>query len=615
MHSCFRGIAGPLVGCVLIASPVATFAEQAPIVVTATRVARTADETLASVTVITREQINRSQAGSLGELLQGIAGVNIVNQGGSGKLTSLYLRGTNPGHVAVLVDGIRMGSVTSGTVAWEFLPLAQVERIEVVRGPNSALYGTEAIGGVIQIFTRRGDGPPRHSVAVGGGRYASLEADADISGSTDNGWYSARIARTQTDGFDARVSTIEFGSPVDDPDNDAYDNTSASLRLGHRFANGTEIEFNGLHAAGNTEYDTSAPYANKDDFVQQALGTTVRMLPADNWDMTFSAGRSLDKRDSFRPGTPGSEFTYNTERLTLSLQNDFTLASEDVLSVGIDYHDDRIDSTTVYNETSRATTAGFIQYQGEIAQHSLLARVRRLHDEQFGNRNTGNLAWGYPLGATTRVTASYGTAYKAPTFNDLYFPDFMGFPSSNPNLRPETSASLEVGLEGRTGQLDWDVRAFRTDIKDLIVFDLATFLPGNVNDALIKGVELAVSGVLLDWDTSATATLLDAQDNATGNDLPRRARHSVRLDLDRTFGRTGLGATVIAQSSRYDDAGNTIRVGGFAVYNVRGTYQMGRGLTLQGRIDNLFDKNYQTVSTYNTPGRSLFLGIRYDSEG
>jgi vitamin B12 transporter len=598
-----------------MAPPVAAIAEQAPVIVTASRVARTADQTLASVTVITRKQIDRSQADSLGELLQGIAGVTIVNQGGSGKLTSLYLRGTNPGHVSVLVDGIRMGSVTAGTVAWEFLPLAQVERIEVVRGPNSALYGSEAIGGVIQIFTRRGDGPPRWGITAGGGRYDTLEAGADISGSTGNGWYSARLTRRQTNGFDARQPTVEFGSPVDDPDRDGYDNTSASLRLGHRFANHTEIEFHGLHAAGSTEYDTSTPSANEDDFVQQALGATLRTLPADNWDLTLSAGRSLDERDSFRSGTPGSEFTFNTERLTLSLQNDFTLVSEDVLSVGIDYHDDRIDSTTVYNETSRATTAGFIQYQGEIARHSLLARVRRLHDEQFGSRNTGNLAWGHPVGTATRITAAYGTAYKAPTFNDLYFPDFMGFPTSNPNLRPETSASLEVGLEGRAGGLDWDVRAFRTDIEDLIVFDLATFLPANVNDAVIKGLELAVSGVLLDWDTSATATLLDAQDDATGRDLPRRPRRSLRLDLDRQFGKTGLGATVIAQSSRYDDAGNTIRVGGFAVFNVRASCQLGRDLTLQGRIDNLFDRDYRTVSTYNTPGRSVFLTLRYDSEG
>jgi vitamin B12 transporter len=598
--------------CVL---PVHAAVEQPPIIVTATRVAQTADETLSSVTVITRKDIERSQAGSLSELLQGIAGVNIVNQGGNGKLTSVYMRGTNPGHVAVLIDGIRMGSVTAGTVSWEFLPLAQVDRIEVVRGPNSALYGSEAIGGVIQIFTRRGDGPARWNVTAGGGRYASREASADISGSHNNNWYSARLAHKQANGFDARQPTIEFGSPVDDPDNDGHDNTSASLRLGHRFENGTEFEFHGTHAEGNSEYDSTAPFANEDDFVQQALGISLRATPTDNWDLTVAGGRSLDERDSFRQGAPASGTTFNTERLTFSIQNDFTLASDDTLSVGADYHDDRVDSTTVYNETSRATTAGFVQYQGESGEHAWLARIRRLHDEQFGNRNTGNLAWGYHVGESIRINASYGTAYKAPTFNDLYFPNFMGFPSSNPNLRPEKSETFEIGLAGKAGKLDWDARAYRTNIKDLIVFDLATFLPGNVNDAVINGLELAATGTVSGWTTRAAVTLLDAEDDASGNDLPRRARRNLRLDMDRELGKAGLGATFIAQSSRYDDNANTIRVGGFGVFNLRGSYSLGRGLTLEGRLDNVFDKQYQTVDTYNTAGRSLFIGLRLAGGG
>ncbi len=589
--------------------------EQPPVVVTAARVAQTADEALSSVTVITRGEIERSQANSLSELLQGIAGVNVVSQGGNGKLTSMFMRGTNPGHVSVLIDGIRMGSVTAGTVSWEFLPLEQVERIEVVRGPNSALYGSEAIGGVIQIFTRRGDGPARWSISAGGGRYASREASADISGSHNSGWYSARLARKQADGFDARQPTVEFGSLVDDPDTDGHDNTSASLRLGRRFAGGTEIEFHGTHAEGNTEYDSTAPFANEDDFVQQALGISLRATPTDNWDLTVAGGRSLDERDSFRPGAPASNTTFNTERLTFSIQNDFTLASDDTLSLGVDYHDDRVDSTTIYNEKSRATTAGFVQYQGDIGKHTGLARIRRLHDEQFGNRNTGNLAWGYQAGASTRINASYGTAYKAPTFNDLYFPNFMGFPTSNPNLRPETSETFEIGLTGEAGKLDWDVRAYRTNIEDLIVFDLATFLPGNVNDAVINGLELSTSGTVLGWTTRAAVTFMDAKDDTTGNDLPRRARRNLRLDMDRDVGKAGLGATFIAQSSRYDDNANTIRVGGFGVFNMRGSYKLGRGLTLEGRLDNVFDKDYQTVDTYNTAGRSLFIGLRLASGG
>lgn len=580
---------------------------ETPIVVTATRMAQTADDSLASVTIISRDEIERSQARSLGELLRGRAGVNLVSQGGNGKLTSLYLRGTNPGHVALLVDGIRMGSTTAGTVSWEFLPLDEIEKIEIVRGPHSALYGSEAIGGVIQVFTRKGDGTARITAMAGGGRYGARDASAGVSGSHDDIHYAAHIAHRQTDGFDVRQPTVEFGSPVDDPDADGHDNTSASLRIGTRLGGATEIEFHGMHAAGNTEYDTAVPFADEDDFVQQALGLTLRTTPTEHWDLTLAGGRSLDERESLRAGTPGSEVRFNTERVTLSLQNDFALHNEDTLSFGIDYHDDRVDSTTAYTESSRATTAGFLQYQGEIGAHGYLLRVRQLDDEQFGDHTTGNLSWGYQLSDTARISASYGTAYKAPTFNDLYFPGF-----SNPNLQPETAETAELGADGTAGTLDWSVRAFHTRIDDLIVLSgPPTFLPGNINEAEINGLELMLAGDLHGWSTRLAGTLLQPEDKSTGNDLPRRARRSVRLDLDRDFDRASFGATLLAESSRYDDPANSVRVGGFGIVDLRGSYRLGKQLELRARIDNVTDKDYRTVATYNAAGRSLFVALHY----
>jgi len=612
--SCFlRALPWMLAGCLSSAIAASVFAGEAPIIVTATRVAQTADESLASVTVITRADIERSQAASIGELLQGVAGVSLVSQGGAGKLTSLYLRGTNPGHVSVLVDGIRMGSVTAGTVAWEFLPLAQVERIEIVRGPNSALYGSDAIGGVIQIFTRRGNTPLRWGATASTGRYNTRELAADFSGGRNDSWLSARIARQMTDGFDARQPTIEFGSLIDEPDKDGYTSNSGSLRLGHRFADGSEVELHGLQTAGNTEYDSTSPFANEDDYLQQTVGLSVRTTPMEPWDLTLSAGRSLDERDSFRNAAPGSAFTFNTERRVFSLQNDIALSEDDTVSIGFDYHDDRVDSTTVYNETSRATRALFVQYQGEHGRHTLLARIRPLDDEQFGNHTTGNIAWGYALGKQHRLTASYGTAFKSPTFNDLYFPAFMGIPSSNPNLEPEESETLEIGLQGRAGALEWDVRAFRTRIDNLIVFDLATFLPGNVSEAEIDGFEATLSGEVLGWTTRTAATFLDPQDRNTGAQLPRRTRRSLRVDIDRRFGKAGAGATFMAEDSRYDDSANTVRVAGYGILDLRGSWQLTDRLLLQGRVDNVFDKDYQTVDTFNTAGRSLFVTLSYES--
>jgi len=293
-----------LFSCLITGLVPGTAAVQTPVVVTATRMAQTADETLASVTVISRAEIERSQAGSLAELLRGVTGIDIVSQGGAGQLSSMFMRGTNPGHVALLVDGIRMGSVTAGRVSWEFIPLHQVERIEIVRGPNSALYGSEAIGGVIQIFTRRGRGPLQWSATAGGGRYNSREATLDLSGSAADNWFSGRFSRLETDGFDARDPTVEFNTPIDDPDDDGHDNTALSLRAGHRFAGGSELEFHGLHAQGNVEFDSSAPYPDEDDFVEQVLGVSLRTPLTAFLDLTATAGRSLDERESFRSGVP-----------------------------------------------------------------------------------------------------------------------------------------------------------------------------------------------------------------------------------------------------------------------------------------------------------------------
>ncbi len=612
MQSLIRTRYGLLAVALLSVTPAAARAEESPIVVTATRVAQTANETLSSVTVITREEIESSQAATLTDLLQGRTGIDVTTQGGAGKLTALFLRGTNPGHVTVLVDGIRMGSVTAGTVAWEFLPLEQIERIEISRGPHSALYGSEAIGGVIQIFTRRGEGPFRWGASAGGGRYDTREVAADVSGGKDNSWMSARLAYESTSGFNAREPTVEFGFPLDEPDDDGYDNTSASLRLGHRFDDGSELEFHGLNAEGNTEYDTSSPFANEDDFVQQSLGLTLRTSLTQDSDLTVTLGRSLDERESFRTGVPASTSRFDTERRVFSVQDDLQLSESDTLSAGFDYHDDRVDSTTAYNETSRDTKAIFAQYQRIADKHSFLARVRPLDDEQFGNHTTGNVAWGYQVSKDLDFTASYGTAYKAPTFNDLYFPDFFGFPTSNPNLEPEESETFELGLSGTHALLGWELRAFRTRIDNLIVLD-AAFVPANLSEAQIDGIEASLSRNWLGWDSELAATWLDAEDDNTGNELPRRASRTLRLDTDRQFGKAGLGASLIAQNSRYDDAANTNEVGGYGIVNLRTSWQLSNKLLLQGRIDNALDKDYQVVDTYNTAGRSLFVTLRYES--
>lgn len=592
----------------LCAVSVSVHAEAIPqdaVVVTATRTAQTADETLASVTVITRADIERSQAKTIAELLTGSAGVDASVNGGYGKTTSLYVRGTNDSHVVVLVDGLRLGSATLGTYSWEFLPLDQIERIEIVRGPRSSLYGADAIGGVIQIFTRKGGEKFRAGATGGYGTYESREYSANLSDTAGATHYSLAAARRETDGINARRPAPEYsGGPLySEPDTDGYRNDSATMRLGHRFGASAEIEAYVFHTQGRTEYDGS--FVNETDFIQNVAGARLRLAPTDAWDIKFQAGRSRDETDNFKDRTYVS--TFNTTRRQLSWQNDLTLAARQILTLGIDRQTDLIEVSDTYDVTSRDITGYFAQHQAGFANHDLLLSVRRDDTRVYGAQDTGNIAWGYAIaGERLRVVASYGTAFKAPTFNQLYNP-FVG----NPNIRPEGSESVELGLRGKTAPMQWDVRAFQTNVDNLIVFQPPTFVAINLGQARIRGMETELSLKTERNRVGLNATLLDPRDVETDKLLPRRAKRSLRLDAEHSAGSWRVGGTWLVQSYRYDDPQNTTRLGGYGLVDLHARYAIDRRWEVKWRAGNIFDKQYETAATYNSPGRNYFVTLAY----
>ena len=599
----------PAAALLLLGSHSAFATDLDPIIVTATRTAQTADETLASVTVITREKIERQQASSVQDVLRGVPGLAIANTGGPGKATSVFLRGTESDHVLVLIDGVKVGSATLGTTAFQDIPVEQIERIEIVRGPRSSLYGSEAIGGVIQIFTRKGGGALKPFFSIGGGRYQTYSASAGVSGGGERGWFNVSASGIDTGGFnacDGKPPPGGAGCFTYEPDKDGYRNLSGSLRAGYRFDNGLEMDVRALRAEGKNEFD--GRFVNESESVQQILGGTLRFSPADRWHITLTAGRSRDESDNFRDGVFRSRF--DTERDTLSFQNDLSFAPDHLLTVGADYQDDRIDSTTAYAVTSRDNTGLFTQYQGRFGAHDVQLSLRSDDNEQFGNRNTGGAAWGYAPSESLRLTASHGTAFKAPTFNELYFPQF-----GNPNLRPEESRSFELGLGGKAVWGRWSLNAYETRVDDLIAFDAATWAPANIDQARIRGLEAVLGTQLGGWDLNTNLTLLDPENRSVGandgNVLPRRARQSLRLDADRDFGRYRLGATLLAAGKRYDDLANTRALGGYATIDLRAELALAKDWRVQARVENLFDKDYQTAAFYNQPGRGLYLTLRY----
>lgn len=568
------------------------------IVVTATRTAQTVNDSLASVTVLTRDQIAHSSVSTVPDLLRTVGGLDVVRNGGIGQASSVFMRGTNSDHVLVLVDGIKIGSATLGQVPFQDLPLAQIERIEIVRGPRSSLYGSEALGGVIQIFTRRGSEKNQGQISAVAGNHNSAQATANQSGHVGKIRYAIGFNQFQSDEFNACRGDLNGGCFTDEPDEDGYQNTSVNARLTYRLSDNVEIEAHGWQARGKTEYDSA--FQNEFDFVKRVLGIKTVATLNDRWDMTFQLGENRDEEEDFGHATVPSIF--NTQRTVATWQNNWVLSDTQLLTLGYDYQNEEISGSETYTVNSRDNHGYFAEYQQQADNVSSVIGIRNDDNAQFGRHTTGNLTLGYRLTPALQTFIAYGTAFKAPSFNELYYPHF-----GNSHLVPEKSKNLELGLKGQQNNANWAVSAYYTQIDELI----GGFPIENLDQADIIGLEGDFTWQSGDWEFTFTGTWLNAEDNATGHLLPRRAEKTVYMEITRQIGRLKSSLTWLAQSHRYDDALNINRLGGYGRVDIRGDYPLNKNWTLQARLDNIFAVQYETARFYNQPGRTFFTQINY----
>lgn len=583
-----------------------------PVLVTASRTEQHQSEALSSTIIIDRQEIERMQADSIEDLLRGRAGFSIANNGGPGKNTTFFLRGTNSDQTLFLIDGVRFSSATTGAAAIQDIPIEQVERIEIVKGPRSSLYGADAIGGVVQIFTRNGkDGSGvRPSFSLSAGSNNTKRVSGGLSAADENGWLNVNMSHFDTGGFDGcggRVNDRFQCSAQEDLDEDGYENRSFNMRAGYQLSDRAEMDFTFFQAHGENEFD---PGDNHADTKQQILSGRIKLAPVDFWDVSLQAARSKDELDSF------SSFglsRINTDRHSLTLQNDFTVGHRQLLTAGLDYYEDQVETNSAMDGLSRYNVAGFTQYQGHWGPHYFKGSLRLDDNEQFGSETTGDVAYGFDLTDNLSLRGSYGTAFKAPSFNNLYFPGF-----GNPDLAPESSRSFELGIDGWHGPLNWSFSAYQTDIDDLIVnVPLGPFLlqPQNVSEARIRGLEAAANVRLNDWLINTQFDWLDPEVRGdsmdSGNLLPRRHQQSMRIDVDRQFHRFSLGASWQLVGRRYDNVENETRLGGYGVLDFRGQYQLTQDWTLQARLSNVLDKDYETAAGFEQAGREFLLTVRY----
>ena len=578
------------------------------VIITASRTSEPLDAAIASVTVITRADIDRLQPHSVDELLNGLVGISVSSNGDLGKTTSVYIRGTNPDHVLVLIDGIKIGSVTTGTAAWEQLPVEQIDRIEIVRGPASSLYGSEAIGGVVQIFTRHSapQAPALPSLEISAGSHGTYQGEAGYSGSAGNGWYNASASGLYTNGIPICVpnAPMTAGCYTTSPQQGFWSG-SAALSGGYRWDRATAT-LNFLQADGDTRYDGNIYSGDESRVAQQVLGGTLNLQPLSMLDVTLTAGESQDRSQQYFSGSPDGYF--NTERTTFSWLNQLLLAPDQKLLIGTDFERDAIASDTDYALDSRNDTGVFALYQWFQGNQELQLSERYDHNQQFGDHYTGSAQWAYRWSDALRLTVTYGTGFKAPSFDDLYFPDY-----GDPTLRPETSQNAEVGINGRESLFTWAVNAYQTQINDLIEYNPVTFAAANIDRARIRGLETQIAGRVQQWHGQLQVTLLDPRDIGVdyGELLPRRAQATARLDLDRDIHEVSIGATLFESGPRFEDPANTERLGGYGTLDVRAAWRFRSHWEVQALVRNLLNKNYETALYYNQLGRGAYLTLRY----
>jgi len=602
--------------------------EQNLIVITASRQEQRANDSIASLTVIDRQTIDQFGASTLGEVLSRSAGVEFSRQGGPGAAETVFTRGTNGGHTLVLIDGIRVGSSSLGTTAVEAIPLEQVERVEVLRGPGSALYGSDAIGGVVNVITKTGQSnSPAVLASVGSGSNGVYATHVGLNKKNEQTAYSLIAGLS---GFQGINSLATSTNPAYNSDRDGYANRNFGLNVNHVISDAFQVGAGVLSARSQSRYDAyqtnqlwqkvngRLDYKRTHEVSQANVYATLK--PLANWTSTFRLADAMDTDEQLSSSVGGDNDRFKTVQKQFTFQNDVRLPVGKALLL-VERLEQKLSSNNIYSLYERNIDSYAAGWTGQVEKNSFQFNLRQDKSSQYGNKDSQYFGYGYKLTPQWGMATSYGTSFKAPTFNDLYYPVTPGVGGGNPNLKPEEATSREVSVRYEGTQAQGHLTHFDNRINNLIQWaddGSGAWYPTNIAAARIKGQEFGASIQNRSWRYKLDLTLQNPIDTSTGIRLMSRAKRYATMSSIYSNQQFKAGAELRMVGHRYYDPTTPTRMSGYALVNLFSEMQLNTDWKLFGRIDNLLNKNYELahsasppVAVYGVPGRTLFVGLRY----
>ena len=589
------------------------------IVVTGAREPTAADRLAGDLVLIDAEQIQASTADSVEDLLRRVGGLQMSRNGGPGSSAGLFIRGMAVSGTLVLVDGVRVGSATLGQVEFESLSLGAIEHIEILRGPASSLYGADGAGGVVQIFTRRGDGKPRASAWLAAGQYGAREAV--LSGSGRFGEFDAAVSLSheQVEGVSALRPGDRNGNY--NPDEDGSRRTTAQAQLGWRPTDGHRVGLTVLDSKLDSRFDSSEyppPDFQQDpspDFHNKLDNQVISAEHRGEWSEAWTSTVRASSQESDLHSGANQISRYRTRRNQLDAQATWQPMKNQRVTFAYEGLNEKADAQSYVRQEKRDNNALVLAYLGDIGPVQVQADVRHDDNSVYGEVNTGRLGASYAFTKGWRVRALAGTSFRAPSFNDLFYPGY-----GVETIRPERGRSVEVGIEGRWSGFDVSATAWQNHMRDLIGYEPdSTKCPddpayewgcaANIAKARLRGVTLSGGALLGDLQLRAQIDFIDAKNTETGARLTRRAAHQASLSADYTMGDWRFGAAALQVGERPEGA--TYKLKQETTLDLKARWQFAPQWSLEAKVINATDVDLEPLRDYQGLGRQAWLGVRY----